>query len=101
MLCTTEDKKADRKLANQAGFCRFLGCGIRAFSQLEKEYPDQADWLCAVFEDEALNAECSPTLLGAYLKRRLGYAEAKKEEDKQSTNEIRLIFEHDILEDGE
>ncbi len=99
--CCETAKKADQKLPNQAGFCRFLGCGVHAFSKFATEYPELADWLCAVFEDEVLNAERSPTLLNSYLKRRLGYTEYKKEkEDDPDGGALRLVFEHNILEDG-
>ena len=53
----------------------------------------------AVLEDEALNSDLSPTLLSAYLKRRLGYdtpARALAQKDQ-----ICISFEHDIIEDGE
>ena len=70
---------------------------------MEERYPEYADWLCACFEDEALNASNSPTLLSAYLKKRLGYLE-KQSKGEQSESEcglMRLVFEHDIEEDGE
>ena len=51
-------------------------------------------------EDEALNASSvSPTLITAYLKRRLGYAE-KPEASSAECGDVRVIFEHDITEDG-
>ena len=85
------------------GFCRALGCGPAAFAQLEEAYPELADWLSAVFEDEVLCASPSPTLLTAYLKRRLGYAEKPRveEESEAECGLMRLVFEHDIEEDGE
>lgn len=95
-------KKAYKQIPNLAGFCRALGCGTAAFAQFEESYPEIADWICAVFEDELLSLSPSPTLLSAYLKRRLAYTE-KSRNDRESEAEcglMRLVFEHDIEEDG-
>lgn len=95
-------KKGIRPFPNLAGFCRMMGCGPQAFSQLAESYPSHADWLTAVFEDEVLRREPSPTVLAAYLKRRLGYADKTKQEDTEADcGLMRLVFEHDITEDGE
>ena len=104
--CTDEAdvsaKKGARQFPNLAGFCRMLGCGPQAFLQLAEAYPAHADWLIAVFEDEVLRHEPSPTVLTAYLKRRLGYADkTKTEEAEADCGLMRLVFEHDITEDGE
>ena len=48
---------------------------------------------------EALNADVSPTLLSAYLKKRLGYE--KNAGSEICDGQLRVIFEHDITEDGE
>lgn len=92
-------KKDIGKLPNLAGFCRFLGCGCSEATKWKKENPTMYDRICTILEDEALNVSVpSPTLLNLYLKRRLGYAE---ESEAEGDNEaIRLIFEHDIEEDG-
>ena len=95
------DKKSGR-FPNLAGFCRRLGCGLSAIEQLRATHPEAVDYLLAVLEDEALNAPVvSATVVGAYLKRRLSYGE-KALSDISSTDcgETRLIFEHDIAEDG-
>ena len=95
-------KKKELRFPNRAGFCRALGCGLGAFSQFSDAYPHYADWIRAVFEDETLNASLSPTLLTAYLKRRLGYTEKNKaDETEADCGLMRLVFEHDITEDGE
>ena len=54
-----------------------------------------------MFEDEALNSELSPTVVTAYLKQRLGYGE-KQETHRASCElpELKLVFDHDIFEDG-
>ena len=99
----SKEKKSAVRFPNLAGFCRSLGCGTLAFEQFRERYPEQADWLCAVFEDEALNASTSPTLLTAYLKKRLGYTDrsGKPEESEAECGMMRLVFEHNIEEDGE
>lgn len=101
-LCRADTgEKSRNAFPNLAGFCRHLGCGTSAFDDFQAADPDSADWIRAVFEDETLNLSLSPTLLSAYLKRRLGYADkAKGEEIAADCGEVKLVFEHDILEDG-
>ena len=104
--CTPDDgeRRSVRRLPNLAGLCRFVGCGVRAFAQLADVYPETADHLLAVLEDEVLSISPSPTLLSAYLKKRLGYADKTRDEDAETETDcglMRLVFEHDIEEDGE
>ena len=42
----------------------------------------------------------SPTVVSAYLKHRLGYGEKSEAVSSADAGEIRLIFDHDISEDG-
>ena len=94
-------KKRERSFPNLAGFCRHLGCGVSSADRLRHSHPELYARLCAILEDEALNASISPNLLSAYLKRRLGYAEEKETAAvSTSCEQLRLVFEHDILEDG-
>ena len=98
-----ESKKPTGRFPNLAGFCRWLGCGTSRIETLRLSHPEAADRLIAVMEDEALNfgSGVSPTLLTAYLKRRLGYASERAEAVAQAEcGEMRVIFEHDIEEDG-
>ena len=93
-------KPRDR-FPNLAGFCRHFGLTSEELSKLKKERPELYDTLCLTFEDEALNFGASPTLLAAYLKRRLGYGDrADQNQTGFDGGETRLIFEHDIIEDG-
>ncbi len=97
----SDPKKNPPKLPNLAGFCRFLGCGIAEFERLRKYAPDLAEQIRTSLEDELLSGATSATLLSLYLKKRLGY----EEEDGNAGSEIsagtmRLIFDHDIKEDG-
>ena len=97
-----EEGKKGGRFPNLAGFCRWLGCGVGEFETLRLTHPDEVDYLAAVMEDEALNTPAiSPTVVSAYLKRRLGYAEKPESTAVQTEcGEVRLIFEHDISEDG-
>ena len=97
-----EGKKGGGKLPNLAGFCRWLGCGVGEIDSLRLTYPAEIDYLLAVMEDESLNTPAvSPPVVSAYLKRRLGYAEKPESTAVQTDcGEVRLIFEHDISEDG-
>lgn len=87
---------------NLAGFCRSLGGGLEEVEALRAFDPAAADYLCAVFEDEALNRSpmLSPTVVSAYLKHRLGYGEKPEATGGADAGEVRLIFDHDISEDG-
>lgn len=101
-LCRSEvTGKSKTRFPNFAGFCRYLGVGVEALEDVFKGYPDSYGVLCAVFEDEALNSELSPTVVTAYLKQRLGYGE-KQEQVTASCElpELKLVFDHDIFEDG-
>ena len=65
---------------------------------MERDHPIPFGRLRAVLEDEALNASLSPTVIGAYLKRRLGYDNPT---DIRGGEQVTVRFEHDIWEDGE
>lgn len=85
--------------ANLAGLCRYIGIGLSDLAVFSEEYPDEYDKLHAVFEDEALNSDVSPTILSAYLKKRLAYT--KESDGAEEAKEVRYCFEHDIFADGE
>ena len=90
------------RVPNIAGFFRYCGFEGGDLSRLSLEYPGIYSSLCMIFEDEALNSSLSPTVLSVYLKKRLGY-NAEENTGKQSVSDggqLRLIFEHDITEDG-
>jgi hypothetical protein len=94
-------KKKPCGFPNLAGFCRFLGCGVSSLDELRAAYPEQYELVCATLEDEALNFSPSPTVLTAYLKQRIWRAEPTPDKSAVSGgDQLRLIFEHDILEDG-
>ena len=92
-------RRSGGRFPNLAGFCRFLGCGISHLQKLCSEVPRLYDLICTTLEDELLMSSPSPSLLSYYLKKRLGYDE-KEEPASASCGEMRLVFEHDILEDG-
>ena len=87
------------RFPNVAGFCRFLGTGISDILIFKSEHPLEYDKLLAIFEDEALNSDVSPTLLSAYMKKRMLYA--LEDAPKTVGGEVRYCFEHDIFADGE
>ena len=90
------------RFPNLAGFCATLGMGVEELRRMLEPYPEVYGTICALLEDAALNWEWSATLVSAYLKMRLGYGE-KPEETRSvcETEQTRIVFEHDILEDGE
>lgn len=92
------------RFPNVAGFCRFLGIGMAKLTALAAELPDDYDALCAVFEDEALNSGVSASLLTPYFKKRLGYGDRDREAVSPSggydDGTVRILFDHDVLEDG-
>lgn len=87
------------RFPNLAGLCRYLGTGLSDVNLLRTEHPVEYDRLLAIFEDEALNSEVSPTLLSAYMKKRMLYSPG--EGATLSSEEVRYCFEHDIFADGE
>lgn len=90
------------RFPNVAGFCRYFGIGHQKYERLSKKYPEEFEKISAILEDEALNSSVSASVLTAYLKKRLGYADAeKREESEVEAGQIRLVFEHDILSDGQ
>ncbi len=92
--------KSRDRFPNLAGFCRQFGISTEDLLRLKKERPELHEYLIFTFEDEALNFGASPTLLAAYLKRRLGYGDRSEQTVGYGGGEMRLIFEHDIEEDG-
>ena len=88
------------RLPNLAGLCRYLGTGLGDLKTFSVKYPREYDNLLAIFEDEVLNYDTSSTMLTAYLKKRLCYADEPADEPEKIT-EVRYCFEHDITRDGE
>ena len=99
----TAGAKKHERFPNIAGFCTFCGLNGNDLLRMKREYPDSYSALCLIFEDEALNSDVSASVLSAYLKKRLGYGEddAEKTSDCRIGESLKLIFEHDILSDGE
>lgn len=93
---------------NLAGLSRVLGVGLGEMRRLGDKYPLIYDALLAVLEDGALNAECVPgksaQLAMTYFRRRLGYEAVREENAGDERGEgdggLRVVFEHDIMEDG-
>ena len=89
-----------RRFPNLAGFCRRLGIGIATLEAVEREYPDQYGALLAILEDEALNSDKSVSLINAYIKERINFKERNEGSASLYDEGIRVVFEHDIIEDG-
>lgn len=96
-----DGKKQRTRFPNLAGFCRKLGIGTSSMKLLKNEYPEQYGALLSLFEDEALNSSQSPTIITAYMKEHLEFGEKKEGSTTLPLGDIKLVFEHDILEDGE
>ena len=98
---TKREKKQTKKYSfpNLAGFCRYLNIGTDELDVLEEEFPTQYGRILAVLEDEALNSGVSPTLISAYLKKRLKYDPLSQKSARGE--QLQISFEHDIFEDGE
>lgn len=103
MPCEEDAKRASkrsmRRFPNLAGFCRYFRIGGSEYNALAAKYPLEFEYLSAVLEDEALNSDISPTVISAYLKKRLGYE--KNSATEVQDGQLRIVFEHDIVEDGE
>ena len=93
-------KKGGGRFPNLAGFCRRLGIGVSSIKLLEGEYPEQYGALLSLLEDEALNSAQSATILSAYMKEHLGFGEKKEGGATLPVGDLKIVFEHDIVEDG-
>lgn len=93
-------KKQNDRFPNLAGFCRWAGCGTEEFFQLEKSHPRICDRILTILEDEALNSSLPSSTLNAYLKQRLWKDPVEEKTELCAGEQLRLVFEHDILEDG-
>lgn len=82
---------------NIAGFCRFLKISTSELDELAKKFPEHYGRMITVLEDEALNSKLSPTIVSAYMKKRLGYDRVLP---AQGASQMEIKFEHDIFEDG-
>lgn len=103
--CLTGDETGERALfPNLAGFGRALGVGLGELKRLGEKYPAVYDAILAVLEDGALNTERIPgksaLLAMNYFRRRLGYETVKAEAKERESKEVRLVFDHDVSEDG-
>ena len=92
--------KSYERFPNIAGFARTLGVGVSTLKKIQGRWPELYGALLALFEDEALNSDRSVTILNAYIKERLDFGEKKEGGATLPVGDVRLIFEHDIEEDG-
>lgn len=92
--------KGFERFPNLAGFARKLNVGVSTLKKIEDRWPEQYGLLLALFEDEALNSEKSATILNAYMKEHFGFGEKKEGDSFLPVGDVKLVFEHDISEDG-
>ena len=92
--------KAVERFPNLAGFARKLNVGIATLKKVQGRWPEQYGALLALFEDEALNSDRSATILNSYMKEHLGFGEKKEGDAILPVGDVKLVFEHDISEDG-
>lgn len=89
---------------NLAGFGRALGIGLGELQRLGQSHPTVYDAILAVLEDGALNTDRIPGKLALlamnYFRRRLGYELVRNEVKSESERAVRVIFDHDVSEDG-
>ncbi|MBO5714954.1 MAG: hypothetical protein J6S23_00990 [Clostridia bacterium] len=85
---------------NLAGFARMLGVSVATLKKVKANWPEQYGSMLAILEDEAFNAEKSAALLNAYMKEHLGFGERCEGDEVLPVGDVKLIFEHDISEDG-
>lgn len=74
--------------------------GVSNIKNIESKWPELYGALLALFEDEALNSDKNATVLNAYIKERLNFGEKKEGGATLPVGDVRLVFEHDIGEDG-
>ena len=74
--------------------------GVSHIKNIEAKWPEAYNALLAIFEDEALNSDKNATILNAYIKERLNFGEKKEGGATLPVGDVRLLFEHDIEEDG-
>lgn len=102
--CTSFNRESSKKgggrFPNFAGFARKLGIGVASLKSIREKYPEQYGAMLALFEDEALNSDKNATILNAYIKERLDFGEKKEGGATLPVGDVRVVFEHDALEDG-
>ena len=85
---------------NLAGFARMLGVSVVTLKKVNAHWPEQYGAMLAILEDEALNTEKSATIINTYLKEHLGFGEKREGDEILPMGSLKMVFEHDILEDG-
>ena len=101
---TAEARESGRRgyewFPNLAGFARMLGVSVDTLKKVNAHWPEQYGAMLAILEDEALNTEKSATILNTYLKEHLGFGEKREGDAMISAGRVKVVFEHDIAEDG-
>ena len=85
---------------NLAGFARTLNVGVSTLKQIEGTWPEQYGLMLALFEDEALNSDKPAAFINAYMKEHFGFGEKKEGDEVLPLGDLKVVFEHNITEDG-
>ena len=85
------------RLPNMAGFFRWMRLSASARDRFKTDHPEEYMTIIMFFEDEALNSPLPPSIVSAYMKQYFSI----EEHPAENNDGITLIFEHDILHDGE
>ncbi len=94
-------KGSNLPFPNLAGFCRWLGVGLGQVERLRLTHPEVYDLICTVLEDEVWNSAQSASLIATYVKQRLWRESVEGRSETVDQGQLRLVFEHDIREDGQ
>lgn len=107
--CRRRGGDKQERFPNLAGFSRYMGIGLCSLRALGERHAAVYDAILTLLEDEALNATRYPcsssTLTATYLRERLGAFEHDKTKDKGAASSkeaemVKVVFEHDMAEDG-
>ena len=77
-----------------------LEVSVDTLKKVNAHWPEQYGAMLAILEDEALNTEKSATILNTYLKEHLGFGDKREGDAVISAGRVKVVFEHDIAEDG-
>ncbi len=84
------------RVPNKAGYLRFMSMTKNTYAALCQKYPEAAELIDQIFEDEALNAntkKISSSVLNLYMKERFGYGSSD-----EGGGDIKVICSHEDYE---
>ena len=96
--CSEDNNK---RLPNAAGFCRFCGIRRSEYAALRHVYPLMYDIAESTFIDEALNTKVVNSGATMSFIHEFNASVTQPEREQRGESELRIILEHDGIEDGE